>query len=156
GIAPYNFSSRFVGLTDVKVLADGKLLAGGYVNEDFVAARYNPDGTADVSFGSGGVTTIDFKHGGDRAKAVAVQPGTGGKGLVAGTADVNNAVFGVVRLNPNGTVDTPFGAKGSGGKVTATPDSRTANRVQSMAVLPDGRFVLVGLTMNLGSTHVGS
>src|SRR5262249_19244438 len=30
------------------------------------------------------------------------------------------------------------------------------NRAQSMAVLPDGRFVLAGLTFNLGSGHVGS
>src|SRR3954451_20671113 len=54
GPAPYNFGSLPTdrALTDVKVLSDGKLLAGGYANGDFVAARYNPDGTADVSFGS--------------------------------------------------------------------------------------------------------
>src|SRR5262249_2026099 len=115
-----------------------------------------PDGSADPSFGSGGVTTIDFKKGGDQAKAVAVQPGTGGKVLLAGTAYVNNSVFGVVRLNPDGTLDTTFGPKGSGGKVTASPGPRAPNLVYSMAVLPDGRFVVAGLTKNNASYSVGS
>ena len=160
GIAPYNFVSGYnQGLADVKVLPDGKLLAAGTANGDFAAARYNPDGTPDTSFGTGGVTTIDFSRGSDRAMAVsAVQAGTGGKVLVAGTAQTSKGqlVFGVVRLNPNGTLDTTFGDKTSKGKVTAAPDSRSSSQVYSMAVLPDGKFVLAGLTLNVGSTGRGS
>jgi len=80
-------------LTDVISLPDGKLLAAGYMNStrsgvsvDFAAARYNANGTLDTSFGSGGLATVDFKGSSDRATAVAVQPGTGGKILLAGTA----------------------------------------------------------------------
>src|SRR5207248_4274713 len=103
------------------------------------------------------VTVVDFKRGTDIARAIAVQPGTGGKILVAGSAYVNDSVFGVVRLNPDGTLDTTFGGKASGGKATASPGPRgTTNLVYSMAVLPDGRFVVAGLTKTNGSYHDGS
>lgn len=132
-------------LTDVSVLPDGRLLAAGYANDNFAAARYNPDGTPDASFGSGGVAAVDFRGGFDRAAAIAVQPGTGGKMLLAGTAFDRGDKFGVVRLNPNGTLDTSFGPSKGGGKVTVTPVARVANVVNGMAVLPDGRFILVGI-----------
>jgi uncharacterized delta-60 repeat protein len=49
-----------------------------------------------------------------------------------------------VRLNPNGTLDTTFGPKGSGGKVSVTGGG---NEADSMAVLPDGSFVLAGMSI---------
>jgi uncharacterized delta-60 repeat protein len=147
-----NFGSSSQALTDVKVLSDGKLLTAGYENGDFVAAKYNADGTFDTSFGSGGLATVDFNGAADRATAVAIQPNSGGKILLAGTALNKYDMFGVVRLNPNGTLDTTFGPKGSGGKVTVSPGGRVANEVYSMAVLSDGRFLLAGLTKNNGSS----
>jgi uncharacterized delta-60 repeat protein len=152
-------------LTDVVVLPGGKLLTSGYTNLNqspspnvFAAARYKADGTFDTSFGSGGLATFSFSdRGGDQeAWATAVQPGSGGKILLAGTA---NGEFGVVRLNPDGTLDTTFGGTRSGGKVTANPGGRKATSyAYSMAMLPDGsgKFVLAGLTMNLSSNAVGS
>jgi uncharacterized delta-60 repeat protein len=140
-------------LTDVTVLSDGRLLSGGYMtgtsgSVDFAAARYNANGSLDTSFGSGGVATVDFARYTDRATAIAVQPGTGGKILLAGTPLLGGSAgttFGVVRLNSNGTLDTTFGAKGSGGKVTVSPARGGGNEVGGMAVLSDGRFILAGL-----------
>jgi uncharacterized delta-60 repeat protein len=144
----------------VVALPDGKLLTAGYANSNFVAARYNADGTFDTTFGNGGLATIDFKGGVDQAMAVALQPPTqpGGSAqiLLAGSAGSNGTQFGVVRLNLNGTLDTTFGDKGSKGKVIASPVARVANQVYSMAVLPDGRFLLAGLARNLPSTAFGS
>jgi uncharacterized delta-60 repeat protein len=154
GAAINNFGSYQQMLTDVVVLPDGKLLTAGYMTpsqgptsvNEFAAARYNADGTFDTSFGSGGLATVSFNGGGDQAWAAAVQPGSGGKILLAGTATVGK--FGVVRLNPNGTLDTTFGGRKSGGKVTASPGGRNASYAYSMAVLPDGsgKFVLAGLS----------
>jgi uncharacterized delta-60 repeat protein len=134
------------GLTDVVALPSGKILAAGHVNGDFAAARYNADGSFDTSFGNGGLTTVDFKGVNDEANAIAVLPN--GKILLAGTTTVSSGqaiAFGVVRLNPNGTLDTTFGDKGSKGKVAVSPAPRTSGSVESMAVLPDGRFVLAGM-----------
>jgi uncharacterized delta-60 repeat protein len=146
-------------LTDVTVLPDGKLLAAGYMrgtsggNNDFAAARYNADGTFDTSFGSGGLATVDFRGGDDKALAAAIQPGTGGKILLAGSA---SSQFGLIRLNPNGTLDTTFGDKASKGKVTANPDAHHADYAYDMAVLPDGKILLAGVSKNLASTAHGS
>jgi uncharacterized delta-60 repeat protein len=164
GTAINNFGSGYQSITDVKVLPDGKLLTAGYVNgyshySDFNAVRYNADGTIDTSFGSGGLATVDFKGGDDQAWAAAVQPGSGGKILLAGSAYVSGiGRFGVVRLNSNGTLDATFGGKTGGGKVTASPSNRYDSYAYSMALLPDGsgKFVLAGLTMNLGSNASGS
>jgi uncharacterized delta-60 repeat protein len=100
------------------VQADGKLVAAGsteFFAVDFAVARYNPDGSLATSFGTGGQVVTDV-DGTDRASALALQ---GGK-LVAGGLSFSatagtNGDFGLVRYNPDGTLDTSFGA---GGRVT--------------------------------------
>jgi len=69
------------------VQADGKLVAAGLVGlvgSDFALARYNPDGTLDPSFGTGGTVTTDFAGADDAAHALAVQ--ADGKLVAAGEA----------------------------------------------------------------------
>ncbi len=41
-----------VGVSEVKVQADGKIVVAGSLNGDFTLARYNPDGSLDPSFGT--------------------------------------------------------------------------------------------------------
>jgi uncharacterized delta-60 repeat protein len=96
------------------VQPDGKLVAAGAAGGpgDFALARYNPDGTLDTSFGTGGKVTTDF-GGFDQVAAVAVQ--ADGKLVAAGTTEGSSAVFALARYNPDGTLDTSFG---TGGKVT--------------------------------------
>src|SRR6266540_2276075 len=79
-------TTDFYGFTDhaqtgLVVQPDGKLVAAGASftfftggNYDFALARYNPDGTLDQSFGTGGVVTTDFASGFDRVEALVVQP----------------------------------------------------------------------------------
>src|SRR5688572_28431714 len=63
------------------IQADGKLIVVGsarfYESDDsyvdFAVAHFNPDGSLDTGFGSGGTQTTDF-GGDDFASAVAVQP----------------------------------------------------------------------------------
>src|SRR5262245_39289225 len=65
-------SSSDFFFADVLVQDDGKIVAGGLGNNlaggrtttgsDFAVARYNPDGTLDTAFGSGGLAAIDFSR----------------------------------------------------------------------------------------------
>jgi uncharacterized delta-60 repeat protein len=67
--------------------ADGKLVAVGTVREggsSIAVARYNPDGSPDTTFGSGGLVGVGGLDETDVANAVAIQPD--GKILVAGSA----------------------------------------------------------------------
>ena len=81
---------------------DGKLVAGGRCK----LARYNPDGTLDASFGSGGKVTTPFS--GCYETPLAIQ--TDGKLLTTGywPGSGGGVNFGVARHNSNGTLDTSF------------------------------------------------
>jgi uncharacterized delta-60 repeat protein/uncharacterized repeat protein (TIGR01451 family) len=107
---------------------DGKIILVGSAwnntnREDFALARYNANGSLDTSFGNGGLVLTDF--GGttyldDSAISVALQED--GKIVVAGN---NGGLFdsALARYNPDGTLDTSFGA---GGKVITSIDEQDA------------------------------
>jgi uncharacterized delta-60 repeat protein len=123
--------------------ADGKLLAAGQAvgtaSLDFALARYNPDGTLDPSFGTGGKVTTDFAgeffSSNDLATALAVQ--ADGRLVAAGFTDTG--LFALARYNSDGSLDSTFG---TGGQVT----TRIADfaRAFALAVQPDGKLVAAG------------
>ena len=119
---------------------DGKLVAAGEAGADFALARYNPDGTLDPSFGSGGVVTTDFAGSTDRVEALALQPD--GKVVAGGQAFSGAGLdFAVARYNPDGTLDASFG---SGGKVTTDLAGGDDAGFFSIAVLAGGKLAALG------------
>jgi uncharacterized delta-60 repeat protein len=64
---------------------EGKIVVAGTGNDDFALARYNADGTLDVSFGSGGKVTTPIGVRNDTAFGIALAPD--GKIVVAGSSD---------------------------------------------------------------------
>jgi uncharacterized delta-60 repeat protein len=91
-------------ISDVAVLANGKIVAVGVAGAGWgsvsavAVARYNPDGSLDSTFGTGGKVTTAFPYLGTknpdiyvgaRASAVAIQ--ANGKILVAGTQSGENS-----------------------------------------------------------------
>lgn len=87
----------------------------------------------DPSFG-GGAGAVLFTGG--PLSAVALQPD--GKIVAAGMSSGN---FLIVRMNPNGTVDTSFDGDG-----IAFVDFGGTDRANSLAIQPDGKIVVVGST----------
>jgi uncharacterized delta-60 repeat protein len=128
---------------------DGKLLAAGYNtvgDSDFVVCRFNPDGSLDSSFGSGGTVRTDFFGSNDNATAVAVQHD--GRIVVAGSAlrgsTQDTRDFVLVRYNTDGSLDSTFGTDGK----VATDISGHADFATSLAIQPDGRIVAAGRGYN--------
>jgi uncharacterized delta-60 repeat protein len=80
----------------------------------WLLARYNPNGSLDASFGSQGIVTTPFPSGTNLSGAV-LYPNTGtandGRIVVVGW---NSSASGpaLARYNPNGSLDTSFGAGG--------------------------------------------
>ena len=79
-------------INKIAILADGKIIAAGNADEltygcdgnpDFALARYNSDGSLDMSFGNAGKLVTDFVGFQDRAEDVVIQ--TDGKIVVAGS-----------------------------------------------------------------------
>ncbi|HEV7646349.1 MAG TPA: hypothetical protein VGO50_20615 [Pyrinomonadaceae bacterium] len=126
----------FEGGYKTLVQTDGKILVavGGWS-----LARYNPDGTPDLSFGTGGkvITTfgISFIQ---IAIDMALQPD--GKIVVAGfrepAAGLRNILM--VRYNSDGALDTAFGTNG---KVTTLVDG-VNSYATNVAVQPDSKIVI--------------
>ena len=113
---------------------------------DIAVARYNTDGSVDLTFGSGGRVLTDF-DGDDAAFALAVQPD--GKIVVAGTSNgggTGSLDFVLARYDSAGALDPTFG---SGGKVLT--DLGGNDEVFALLVQPDGRLVAAGVSDVAGS-----
>jgi uncharacterized delta-60 repeat protein len=133
---------------DLKVVAVGKAPVvprhghGGPVWQ-IGLVRYNPDGTLDDSFGSGGIAMLPANEWYLYFGAAALQPD--GKIVVAiaahGTStDINWEIF---RFNANGSLDTTFGGSGTGKVITAFPGGYAIP--WGIAIQPtDGKIVVVG------------
>lgn len=136
----------------IKLQGDGKIVAAGRggsaaTGYDFALARFEADGTPDATFGTGGVSTLDFGYGGDQAYALQILPG--GKFLLAGRAQSSSKAlnFALARFNADGGVDTTFG---SGGRVS-TDFAGSTDEAEASALLADGSVVLAGGRSTVGA-----
>lgn len=112
---------------------------------------WSQPGYLDYSFGNNGKFTYDFFGDSDEARAVVVQPD--GKILVAGTANINYVYkFGILRLLPDGSLDDSFGTNG---KVETQIGAFELSYGLCMALQPDGRIILAGVTFD-GSNFISA
>jgi uncharacterized delta-60 repeat protein len=132
---------------------DGKILVIGTVDIPSLGIgveRYLPDGSLDTSFGEGGRAYAPFGQGIYSAvDAAALQPD--GKILVAGDMSTDepsngpNMGFFVARFSPGGSLDPSFGQDGIGLDLFAyMREPEYLLFVNDLAVLPDGKIVVVG------------
>jgi len=140
--------------SSVVIQPDGKIVVAGGAFPlftflgDFKVVRYNPNGSLDRSFGSGGIVTTTFPEG-SYAFDVALQPD--GKIIAAGTVfvdfnpgDISDTDFALARYNSDGSLDTTFG---NGGTVM-TDFFGFEDDVFSVLIQPDGKIVAVGSANN--------
>src|SRR5262245_15013971 len=89
-----------------KIVSAGKSYNGG--NYDFALARYNADGSLDVTFDGDGKLTTAIGAGDDLALSVIIDGS--GKIVVAGYSfNGSNDDFALTRYNVDGSLDTTFG-----------------------------------------------
>src|SRR5947209_18146229 len=128
------------GARALALQADGRIVVAGRsrvaVGDDFALARYNPNGSLDPSFGSGGRVLTDFGVD-DEASALALQ--SDGKIVVAGFSDVVGFGFALARYNPDGSLDPSFG---SGGRVL----TGGVALARGLVLQADGRIVVAGVS----------
>jgi uncharacterized delta-60 repeat protein len=143
-------TTDFYGFSDeadaLAIQSDGKIVAAGFTKvadgslDDFAVARYNTDGSLDMTFGNGGKSSTDFFGDSDFAVAMTIQPD--GKIIAAGQAAItgSNEVLALVRYNSDGSLDATFGVVG---KVT-TDFFGTFSQANSIILDPTGRIVATG------------
>ncbi len=128
--------------TAVVLQPDARIVVGGFTrgeSQSFAAARYNPNGSLDVTFGRGGRAQVPARE--PQVSSIVLQ--TSGDIVLAGSSVSSSrgtAPFALARLHSEGSPDETFG---SGGLVTTSFDgSRSGAR--AVIAEPDGRLISGG------------
>jgi uncharacterized delta-60 repeat protein len=156
GVVTLDILGGFDFLGDVLVQTDDKIVAVGNTAPDAQTprqiglARYNPNGSLDPTFGTGGIVTFSLPNISfvDNQMRAALQ--SDGKILVAGFLNpVGVADFNcfVARFNPNGSIDPTF----SGGIVIIDFSNSVAEAFTDIAVQVDSRIVVTGFIPGPGN-----
>jgi uncharacterized delta-60 repeat protein len=151
GIVTTDFALQPDFATAVAVQADGKLLVAGY-NNDFILARYNPNGSLDTTFDGDGAVSTDFSGGGDYASVILLQ-GDGKiilAGISAGSIIGSTYDFALARYNSDGSLDTSFDGDGK----VVNDLSGDSDHLQSAALQADGKIVVGGSSDGLALDFV--
>lgn len=154
GTVDTNFGSGGVAVGDTQanalaLQADGKLVTGGaafFSNNGappvpkFALQRFNPDGSLDTSFGTGGIVFTDF---GENAWAFGLVLQADGKLVAAGgafpsTFDAED--FALARYHSDGSLDTSFGTGG----LVRTDFAGSFSGARALALQADGKLVAGG------------
>lgn len=126
------------GGNSLAIQSDGKIVLGGYADNNFALVRYNIDGSLDNTFGLGGkVTTVTGSY--SAGKSIGIQ--NDGKIVLGGYAEAD---FALVRYNSDGTLDNTFG---NGGKII-TDIGVGYNPGNSLDIQNDGKIVMGGDAYN--------
>jgi len=128
------------------VQPDGKIIVAGITYDanyyaDWLLLRLDSTGVIDSSFGTNGITMVDFYTRDDLAQAVTLQ--ADGKIVVSGTITdtvnyYNNPT--IVRFTADGIIDSTFGVNG----VATIPAIDIDNELTIIAVQADGKIVAAG------------
>jgi uncharacterized delta-60 repeat protein len=141
GTATLDIGGKDDRFNAVLIQPDGKIVVGGMNGEpgnwDYLFARYNTDGTLDLSFGSNGIMLIDFSIN-DIALDMILQDDD--KILCTG----GGYQFELLRLNENGYPDLEFGNDG----LVNTSFGNEYGFSRSLALQSDGKILVAGNVIN--------
>jgi uncharacterized delta-60 repeat protein len=147
GVVTYESVEGNAGFRDVTLQADDKIVTSGYTKTAagylFLTVRYNQDGVLDDTFGTSGMATYDGGHGNAGARGVAIQADGG---IVVSGSNFNGTDLDVVvlRYNPDGTLDSGFGANG----VVTFDGGKGDDNGRRVALEEGGRIIVTGNTSN--------
>ena len=142
-----------VQVTSMAVQNDGKIVVAGTIRtaadpiEDIVVARFNTNGSLDMTFGDndavGGYTTFTF--GGQQSFAYDVALDAAGGIIVVGQGRTGVSAtpgFGVAKLGADGEIDASFG---TAGQVITNFTAGISSEAHGVVIQSDGKIVVAGI-----------
>jgi uncharacterized delta-60 repeat protein len=146
GKVSFEWGSNFDEPRTLAIGWDNKIVVAGVRggSDDIAIARFESDGSLDITFGRAGTVVTDFGAT-DRANAISLRED--GKIRLAGQS---GNFFLLARFNNDGSLDPEFGLDGKGYVKTDFEMAGNGNLdvqfARSMSVEPDGRVVVVGVS----------
>jgi uncharacterized delta-60 repeat protein len=141
-----DFAGSYDYVTRLALQPDGKIIAAGAstgaTGSDFALARFNPDGSIDVTFDGDGLVTLDL--GGDYEGVEGILLLENGQFVITGTtyADSNpNIYITFARFDNDGALDSTFGT----GPIAGTTLIDAGGVPFWITRQPDGKFVACGV-----------
>lgn len=128
----------------VAITATGQIVIAGYtigakLNNDFLLARYNTNGTLDTTFGTGGTVKTDLGGGDDFAEDLTVD--AQGRIILVGRASSPTILdMALVRYHSDGTPDPSFDGDG----ILTADFHGKGDFGQDLAIDSQGRIVVAG------------
>jgi uncharacterized delta-60 repeat protein len=136
----------------VAIQRNGRIVAAGAFNSDFIVARYMPNGSLDPSFDGDGRVTIGTSIRSEYTEAVAV--GKDGKIVLAGASSATGDLcpdVAVAQLTGAGSPDTTFDTDG-----VALTNLTGEDRADEVAIDATGRIVVAGQTWMCPARNIPS
>ena len=166
GVVRFDTGDLTAGLSDVRVLPDGDVVAVGTSGAATLAVRLNADGSRDTAFGANGVSVIPLSSSTVKrsfAPKIALEVAPSGALLLAGemhfTAASNpfagdSYLPAVARLTPAGALDPAFGGNTAHPGLWHLPLSSRGlpgtRLARDVVLQPNGRILVTGDTAERG------
>ena len=128
--------------------ADGKIVSVGKFGDNMAIFRFNTDGTLDTTFGTTGVLSVNVSSNSTNEVGNAVAIQSDGKILIGGHSGSTSNPYVVLRIFPNGTLDTLFGTLGFSTFGFSFSGGSQSTGVKDIKIQPDGKIVVVGTADN--------
>jgi len=125
---------------DASIIAYGNVLSGTPASQNFAVAKYSRDGVLDTTFGTNGLTVVDF-GGADWGLGLTLSTDdtiVGGEHIDCCGATSRFAAF---RLTADGAMDDSFG---TGGEVVMDFGTNNIQIGNAVVSLPDGSLIVGG------------
>ncbi|MGE9743212.1 delta-60 repeat domain-containing protein [Bdellovibrio bacteriovorus] len=132
---------EFASFRKTHFLADGKILAAGDVNGNFLLARFNANGSLDTTFASGAGFVLTSFAAGTTEAVYSMLVQLDGKITLIGTYNNNIAL---AQYNEDGSLDAGFGTGG-----TVLLDLGSTDVAYDGRLLDDGKLLISGKTQSL-------
>jgi uncharacterized delta-60 repeat protein len=129
---------RFDQANGVAVQPDGKIVVVGPLGDAVGVARYNPSGSLDPTFGTGGKVVTQAAESPYGGYDVAVT--SAGKIVVGGGTSFGPSDFLIIRYNADGSLDSTFGGGG-----IVTTDFGGSDTAFGIALTADGKITAAGV-----------
>ncbi|MEP7319504.1 MAG: Calx-beta domain-containing protein [Panacibacter sp.] len=136
GILVSDFGDNNEFAASIALQTDGKIVIGGQSGA-LLIARYNSDGSPDITFGSLGWIK---KYNGGFANSILIQPD--GKIVTGGSSIAGDDKFWLYRIKTDGKSDSTFGLNGR----VFTDFGVGGDQLNSIVLQPDGKIIGAGKT----------